>query len=61
MTDLERVKEALAEVYRPGGIEVWLASRNRLLEDARPIDLIRQGEAERVLAVIEGLAEGIAT
>lgn len=57
--DVVRVREALAEVYTPDGIEVWLVGRNQLLGGARPIDLIHQGETEKVLAVIAGLADGV--
>lgn len=57
--DYERVREALAEVYRDEGIVIWMAAPNPLLKGEVPTDLIARGEADKVLAVIAGLAEGV--
>lgn len=56
--DCHRVRGALAEIYHPEGIDIWMRARNRMLGDERPVDLIRDGQAERVLALIEALATG---
>lgn len=57
ISDLRYVVDRLAEFYTPDEARVWLYSKHRLLHDARAIDLIHQGRADEVLAVIESLAE----
>ncbi|WGF87062.1 hypothetical protein [Marinivivus vitaminiproducens] len=47
--------ERLAESCAPDETRVWLYSRYRLLNGARPIDLIHDGQADDVLTVIESL------
>ena len=61
ISDLRYVVDRLAEFYSPEETRVWLYSRHRLLNGARAIDLIHEGRAEEVLAVIEGLDEGAYT
>lgn len=58
MSDVERIREALAEVYTPEGIDIWLASRNRNLMGWTPIELISEGRTDIVLAEAEALAGG---
>jgi len=53
----QEVRELLADVYKPEGIEIWLNGRNRKLNAERPIDLINRGEGERVLTLARQLAE----
>lgn len=55
---LSAVIGSLSDTYRPEGVGIWLNSRNRNLGNERPIDLIRRGEAERVLAEADRLAGG---
>lgn len=38
---------------------VWMFSPNRLLEHRKPADLVRDGEYQRVLALIDAMAEGV--
>lgn len=53
------VEVALAEVYTPEGVDIWLNSRNRMLDNERPVDLLRTPEGEeRVLQLVESLAHG---
>lgn len=58
-TDRERVLTALAEVYRPEGMAIWMRAPNKLLNGRVPDDMIEQGDAERVLDLILALAEGV--
>lgn len=56
-SDEERVRAALAEVYKPEG-DLWMRSPNRLLNNATPMQFIAAGDTDRVLALIEALATG---
>jgi len=49
---LELVMSALMRMYRPETVEDWLFGLNPLLRDRRPIDVIRQGRVEELLAAI---------
>jgi hypothetical protein len=59
--DWHRVRRALADIYRPEGVEIWLAAANFQFGGEAPGDLIMRGEADRVLAVIEGMGGMVAT
>lgn len=61
ISDLRYVIDRLAELYTPGETRLWLYARHPLLDGARPIDLINAGGADRVLGVIESLAESAYT
>jgi hypothetical protein len=56
--ELAYVRDRLAEVYQPEGIELWLRAPNRVLHGMVPRDLIRAGRADEVLDLIEALATG---
>ena len=58
ISDLRYVVDRLAEFYAPQEIRIWLYAKHPLLNGARAIDLIYTGEADRVLGVIESLADG---
>ena len=58
ISDLRYVVDRLAELYTPEETRIWLYSKHRLLEGARPIDLMHDGRADEVLTIIESLAEG---
>lgn len=49
----------LADFYEPSETRLWLNAKHPLLENERPIDLIRSGNVEAVLAVIDRLDAGI--
>jgi transcriptional regulator with XRE-family HTH domain len=55
ISDLRYVVDRLAEFYTPDETRLWLYSKHRLLNGERAIDLINQGEADKILAVIESL------
>ena len=49
---LELVMSSLLRVYSPAVAERWLHGFNPQLGDRRPIDLVRAGHAEELLAAI---------
>ena len=59
LIELAYVADALAEVLPRDQANVWMFSPNRLLAHAKPADLVRDGEYQRVLAVIDAMAQGI--
>ena len=58
ISDLRYVVDRLSEFYTPDETRMWLYSKHRLLNGERAIDLINQGHADQVLAIIESLDEG---
>lgn len=61
ISDLRYIVDRLAEFYSPDEARVWLYSKHRLLSGQRAIDLIHDGRADEVLAVIESLDAGAYT
>lgn len=49
---LELVMSTLLRVYSPAVAERWLLGMNPHLRDRRPIDLVRAGRAQELLAAI---------
>jgi Antitoxin Xre/MbcA/ParS C-terminal toxin-binding domain len=56
---LDVVLERLADVIQPEAAEEWLFTPVPALDYERPVDLVRSGEHRRVLALIDGLGEGV--
>lgn len=46
---------ALAATYSPRSVAIWLGMRNRHLAERRPIDLLAEGDFERVARAVEAL------
>jgi uncharacterized protein (DUF2384 family) len=61
ISDLKYVVDRLAEFYSPEETRIWLYAKHPLLEGARAIDLIHDQQTDRVLAVVESLADGTYT
>ena len=61
ISDLRYVVDRLSEFYSPEETRIWLYSKHRLLDGQRPIDMINQGQADKVLSVIESLDAGTYT
>jgi transcriptional regulator with XRE-family HTH domain len=61
ISDLRYVVDRLAEFYSPDETRLWLYAKHRLLDGRRAIDLIHDGRADEVLAVIESLDAGTYT
>lgn len=61
ISDLRYVVDRLSDLYSPDETRLWLYSKHRLLDGGRAIDLLHDGRADEVLAVIESLDEGAYT
>jgi putative toxin-antitoxin system antitoxin component (TIGR02293 family) len=59
LLELIAVLEQLSGVLRPGPAHDWLFTPNPLLDNHKPVDLLRGGEYRRVLGAIDALAEGV--
>lgn len=57
--ELAYVAERLSRVLKPDHANAWMFSRNPLLAGEAPATLIERGEFEKVLALIEALADGV--
>jgi hypothetical protein len=55
---LELVREKLNSLVKPEEGQRWLYAPNKIFEGRRPIDLINDGEAVRVIEILECLEEG---
>lgn len=58
LLELQYVIEELADVFTTEGIDIWLHSRQRSLQGRRPLDVLKAGEFETVLQLVERLAGG---
>ncbi len=61
ISDLRYVVDRLSDFYSPEETRLWLYSMHRLLNNERAIDLIHDGRADEVVAVIESLDAGAYT
>ncbi|MFN4090224.1 MAG: helix-turn-helix domain-containing protein [Alphaproteobacteria bacterium] len=61
ISDLKYVVDRLADFYTPEETRIWLYAKHPLMDGARAIDLIHDGHTDRVLSVIESLADGTYT
>ncbi|MHB8271806.1 hypothetical protein [Bradyrhizobium sp.] len=57
ISDLRYVVDRLSEFYTPNETRLWLYSKHRLLNGERAVDLINQGETEKILTVVESIDE----
>lgn len=57
--EMEYVVDLLADLYAPEEARMWLLSRQRLLDDARPVDLITKGRTDEVIQMIRQVLEGV--
>lgn len=58
LLELQYVIEELSDVYKPEGIDIWLHAPQRALEGRRPIDMLKAGDFEIVLQLVQRLAGG---
>ncbi|MCZ2807599.1 DUF2384 domain-containing protein [Modestobacter sp. VKM Ac-2983] len=58
LLELQYVIEELSDVYRPEGVEIWLHSPQRALQGRRPLDVLKTGEFQTVLKLVQRLAGG---
>lgn len=59
LLELAYVIEQLADLYEPDEARHWLFSRQKLLDGARPAELIQQGKTDDVIQAIKQLLEGV--
>jgi len=59
IADLRYVIDRLADFYEPDETRLWLNAKHPLLNQERPIDLIRSGQTEAVLGIVEQLDAGV--
>jgi hypothetical protein len=53
MTEVPQdIVDMLSEVYLPEGVEIFLNHPNRMLEYAKPVDLIAQGRTDEVRRIV---------
>lgn len=58
LLDLEYVLDLVTEVFEGEGATMWLHARNRQLDGERPLDLIAGNDTDRVIALLDRLADG---
>ncbi len=58
LLELHYIVERLRDVYTAEGADIWIHGRNRDLGGEKPIDLLTEGQFERVLAAVERLGAG---
>lgn len=56
---IEDVRIVAATVFKPEALDMWMSSPNPMLEGRTPLQACADGEADRVLAVVDALAEGV--
>ena len=59
LLELEFIVDKLADIYEPHDARLWLFSRQRLLQDRTPAELIQQGHVDEVLAALNQLLDGV--
>lgn len=59
LLDVRTVVELLSDSYTDEGIDIWLHARNRNLDMRRPIDLIVEGDVEKVIDQAKWVAGGM--
>jgi len=59
LLELEFVIDKLADIYEPHDARLWLFSRQRLLGDQVPAELIQQGRVDYVLSAVNQLLDGV--
>lgn len=57
--ELTAVIERLSQVVRPEAAHDWLFTPNPTFQHDKPVELVRDGRFKEVLAVIDGLGEGV--
>lgn len=59
LLDILTIVELLSDSYTDEGIDIWLHSRNRNLDMRRPIDMLTEGQVDRVLEEAKWVAGGM--
>ncbi len=56
---LEFIIDELSDFYTPQEARMWLYAPQRLLGDVSPAELIQEGRAQEVIAVVNQLRDGV--
>jgi uncharacterized protein (DUF2384 family) len=59
LLELEFIVDQLSDFYDPLEARLWLFSRQRLLGDKSPAELVQEGQTDQIIAVINQLREGV--
>lgn len=59
LLELEYIVDQLSDFYSPQEARLWLFSRQKLLDDEKPAELIQQRRTDQVLAVIHQLRDAV--
>jgi len=59
LLELEYIVDQLSEFYNPQEARLWMFSRQRLLSDESPADLIKSGHIDDVLQLIREMREAV--
>jgi uncharacterized protein (DUF2384 family) len=59
LLNLEFIIDKLADIYEPHDARLWLFSRQRVLQDRIPVELIQQGHTDEVLSAVNELLDGV--
>ena len=59
LLELEFIIDKLADIYEPRDARLWLFSRQRLLNDQVPAELIQAGKVDEVLITVNQLLDGV--
>jgi uncharacterized protein (DUF2384 family) len=59
LLELEFIVDKLSDFYEPREARLWIFSRQRLLNDKIPAELIQAGKVDEVLSVVNQLRDGV--
>ncbi len=59
LLELEFIVDQLSDFYDPQDARIWLLSRQKLLGNVAPSELVQEGRTDEVIAVINQLREGV--
>ncbi len=59
LLELDYIVDELSDFYEPADARLWLYSPQKLLDGARPADLIQAGDTQRVIEIIDQLRDGV--
>jgi transcriptional regulator with XRE-family HTH domain len=61
LTEVKRLRDALADVIKPGHIADWLKTPNDAFQGLKPLEVIERGESDRIWKMIYYLESGSAS
>lgn len=59
LLNLEYIVDQLSDFYEPQEARLWLFSRQRLLGGEKPAELIQNGRADEVIALLDQMRDGV--